>query len=223
MIELDPIDKSEAARYMGVRGEPDNAVKDLLDHYEPIVREKLRPNFVYRDSGIEFRENGVYLSALEILLTGNDIKKHLKGCKRAIVFAATVSAEADKLIRQTAVTDVAGSLAVDCLCSAAIEQLCGKIEELIFSETEVKYRTWRFSPGYGDLPLTIQKDLLTVLNAQRRIGLTVTESCLMIPSKSVSAIIGISDFPPSDEIKKGCAGCTLRGNCAFSGGGGCHF
>jgi hypothetical protein len=222
MIKLDILSKSEAARYMGVKGQPDKSVNDILDKYEPIVREKLRPNYVYRESDIEFTENGVRLSVMENTLRGNDIKKHLKGCTKAVIFAATVSAEADKLIRQTAVTNMAESLAVDCLCSTAIEQLCDKIEEEIFSKINAPYRTWRFSAGYGDLPISSQKDFITSLNAQRRIGLTVTDNFLLIPSKSVTAIIGISENPPSNEVKKGCAGCNLRENCAYTHNGGCH-
>lgn len=222
MIKLDEISKSEAARYMGVKGQPDSAVNAILEKYEPIVRERLRPNYVYRETDIEFTNNGVMLSVMENALGGEDIGKHLKGCNKAVIFAATVSAEADKLIRQTAVTDMAESLAVDCLCSAAIEQVCNKAEEEIFRDIDAPYRTWRFSPGYGDLPISSQRDFLTALNAQRRIGLTVTDSFLLIPSKSVTAIIGISDNPPSDEIKKGCAGCNLKENCAYTHNGGCH-
>ena len=223
MIKLDILSKSEAARYMGIKGQPDRSVSDsILDRYEPIVREKLRPNYVYRESDIEFTEKGVKLSVMENILKGNDIKKHLKGCTKAVIFAATVSAEADKLIRQAAVTDMVESLAVDCLCSTAIEQLCDKIEEDIFGRISAPYRTWRFSAGYGDLPIESQKDFISSLNAQRRIGLTVTDNFLLIPSKSVTAIIGISENPPSDEVKKGCSGCNLRENCAYTHNGGCH-
>ena len=127
----------------------------------------------------------------------------------------TVSAEADKLIRQAAVTDMTESLAYDCLCSAAIEQVCNRAEEEIFAGSKV-YRTWRFSPGYGDLPISLQKELLYALNAQRRIGLTVTANSLLIPSKSVTAIIGVSDEPITQHKKGGCAECNMRGRCAFS-------
>ncbi len=220
MIKLDPLDKAEAARYMGVRGKADAQTSALLEKYEPIVRAKLRPAYVYREAEVRFTDKEIYLTGLEIPLTGNSVRRHLKGCKKAVMLAATVSAEADKLIRQTAVTDMAGSLAVDCLCSAAIEQVCEKAEIEIFKVIEAPFRTWRFSPGYGDLPISIQKELLLTLNAQRRIGLTVTDSCLMVPTKSVTAIIGISDSPPENR-KKGCSVCSMRESCAFKHNGGC--
>lgn len=218
MIELDPISISEAARYMGVKGEPIGVVAELLHRCERLVREKVRPNFVYIETDIEFRENGVYLGAMSEPLTGEDIRKHLLGCDRALLLAVTLSQEADKLIRQAAVRDMAESLAIDCLCSAAVEQACGKAEQEIFSQRPAPYRTWRFSPGYGDLPITLQRSFLLALNAQRRIGMTATDSCLLIPSKSVTAIIGISD-KPIDREKRGCQVCNMRESCAYRAGG----
>lgn len=222
MIRLDPISKEEAARYMGVRGVPDAATAELIDRCEPVVREKVRPAYVYREVSVVQRSDGVYLPETELLLPGEDIKSHLKDCRKAVIFAATISAEADKLIRQAAVSDMAESLAYDCLCSAAVEQVCAKAEEEIFSGYGEHYRTWRFSPGYGDLPISVQSSFLRALNAQRRIGLTATENSLLLPSKSVTAIIGIAERPPEHEGGSGCEVCNMRDRCAFSHSGGCR-
>ena len=102
-MELSRISKEEAARYMGVRGEPDEAVKELLDRAERLVREKVRPKYVYLETDITFAEDGVHLGAMSEPLTGEDIRRHLKGCTKAVMLAATLSQEADKLIRQAAV------------------------------------------------------------------------------------------------------------------------
>ena len=96
-----------------------------------------------------------------------------------------------------------------------MEQVCDKAEEEIFADKPNLYRTWRFSPGYGDLPIDIQGDILNALNAQRRIGLTVTESSLLVPTKSVTAIIGISSDPIS-KGEKGCAVCSRKDSCIYS-------
>lgn len=220
MIRLDTISKAEAARYMGVRGVPDEKTAEILNKYEPIVRERLRPAFVYRETAVHIDGDGVRFDGVNAVFTGNDIKKHLAGCERAVLLAATVSAEADKLIRQTSVVGMAEALAVDCLCSSAIEQVCDKAEKEIFSANPVKFRTWRFSPGYGDLPISLQKDLILALNAHRRIGLTVTDNFLLIPSKSVTAIVGISDNP-IEKGKKGCDVCSMRDTCGVRLNGGC--
>ncbi len=218
MMKLNPISKKETARYMGIKGIPDDRISEIIDRCEIIVRESVIPKYVYRKTTVNFTENGVLLGGVNTILLGKDIKKHLSGCTEAIVMAVTLSAEADKLIRRTAVTDMAEALAVDCLCSAGVEQVCDRAEEEIFENVKAKYRTWRFSAGYGDLPLGIQKDLLIFLNAQRRIGLTITENSLLLPSKSVTAIIGISETPV-ERGKKGCESCKMKGNCAFSASG----
>ena len=214
-MKLDLISTFEAARYMGVKGEPDDAVAEMLDKAEKLVREKLSPNYVCRETSVELTEDGVRLGCMDKLLVGKSLRKHLEGCDRAILLAATLSADADKLIRQAAVENMAFSLAVDCICSAAVEQVCDKAEEEIFADRQNLYRTWRFSPGYGDLPIDIQGDILNALNAQRRIGLTVTGSCLLVPTKSVTAIIGISSNPIS-KGEKGCAVCSRRDSCIYS-------
>lgn len=215
MMTLNPISKDETARYMGVKGTPDSVTAEIIDRCEILVRKTVRPKYVYRKTTVEFLEDGVRLGGLKRLLVGNDIKKHLSGCTEAVVMAVTLSAEADSLIRRTAVTDMAEALAVDCLCSSAVEQVCELAEEEIFRSIQAKYRTWRFSAGYGDFPIDIQRDLLDFLNAQRRIGLTATADSLLIPSKSVTAVIGLSENPVNHG-KKGCEGCGMRANCAFS-------
>ena len=219
MISLTHINKDEAARYMGVRGVPESNISDMLDRCEKRVLEVIRPAYVYRETAINFAEKGVVADCMAAPLTGSSIAAHLSGCARAVFMAVTLSAEADKLIRQTAVTDMAESLAVDCLCSAAVEQVCDIAEEEIFSGREGIFRTWRFSPGYGDLPIELQSDFLLALNAQRRIGLTVTENSLLLPTKSVTAIIGISD-KTIHRGKHGCGSCSLRSSCAFAKLGG---
>lgn len=133
MIKLETISKSESARYMGVKGVPDGQVTEILNRLEPVVRERVRPAYVYRKTSVNFTADGLFLDGINKELYGNDIKKHLSGCTSAVVLAVTLSGEADKLIRQTAVTDMADSLAVDCLCSAAVEQVCDIAEKEIFS------------------------------------------------------------------------------------------
>ncbi len=215
MIVLEPVSVGEAARYMGVKGDPDGNIRRLIEETDVTVRMTVVPKYVYRVSGVEILSEGVRLPDCGMFLPGDDIKKHLERCGKAVVFAATLSAEADKLIRKAEVSDMAEALAMDCVCSSLIEQFCDKAEEEIFREVKASYRTWRFSPGYGDLPISVQEELVKALNAQRRIGLTVTPENIMIPSKSVTAVIGISEVPVHERAGK-CEFCNMRGMCAFS-------
>ena len=91
--------------------------------------------------------------------------------------------------------------------------------EEIFEKVKSNSRTWRYSPGYGDLPLDIQFDLLTLLQAQKRIGLTVMNSNMMVPTKSVTAFIGLSEGEV-DRSTRGCESCNMKDRCKFMKSGG---
>lgn len=212
-MKLNPVSKREAARYMGIKGEPDENIQSLIDEAERNVREKINARYAYRVVSLSFSEAGVFAGDME--LAGEDIRSHLEGCTYAVIMAATLTTDADTIIRQAGVAGAAEALAADCICSAAIEQVCDRAEDEIFSVMKTTKRTSRFSPGYGDFPLGFQKTLLDFLDAPKRIGLTVTESCMMIPTKSVTAVIGISD-KELEPRKKGCAACKMSKQCGFS-------
>ena len=75
---------------------------------------------------------------------------------------------------------------------------------------------WRFSPGYGDCPLSAQPSILAALNASRLLGLTATTTNLLMPTKSVTAFIGLFDGPVHDaNTRPTCNICRLRPSCAF--------
>lgn len=215
MVKLDNINKSEAMRYMGLGSSiPDKPISDIIDKCETELLNSIRPLYTYGIFNLSFSDNGIVLENTPLVLTGNAIKKHLKGCSKVVLLAATLGIEADKAIKRRQVSDLASALATDSLASAAIEQVCNLAEDEIKEKVKPLYMTWRFSPGYGDLPFSLQKTLLTVLNAQKIIGLTVTDSLIMLPSKSVTAIIGLSE-QEIEKTRQGCAVCNLRTTCQF--------
>lgn len=106
------------------------------------------------------------------------------------------------------------ALAMDAMASAAIEQICNRAEEQFREQMPGIYFTWRYSPGYGDLPLELQPQILQLLDAQKRLGLTVTPEHILIPRKSVTALIGLS-AQPLKKGTRGCATCRMRETCQF--------
>ena len=121
------------------------------------------------------------------------LKKNLLGCDRAVLFAATIGSGIDRLIRRFEKADPKTGLLLQGLGAERVESLCDAFNEEvkeICEETGRKPRM-RYSPGYGDLPIEVQKVFLPLLDAERRLGITLSESCLMAPSKSVTAIIGV--------------------------------
>ena len=118
------------------------------------------------------------------------------------------------LIRRNEAVDMTSAVITDFLASAAVEQVCDEAERDITSQLSQYNATWRFSPGYGDLPLDIQPDFLTVLDAQKRIGLNATANNILTPRKSVTALIGLSTGEIAKK-KRGCEACSMKDKCTF--------
>ena len=154
------------------------------------------------------------ISGCTLALNGSDIAAHLEGCSGVIVMCATVGGVADRLIRRLQVEDMAKAVIADAFAGAAVEQVCAKAEEIIKKEFDGKYFTWRYSPGYGDFPINMQKQLLDVLDAPRKIGLCASGSSMLTPVKSVTAVMGVSDKPLPSK-KRGCVTCNMRETCQF--------
>lgn len=152
---------------------------------------------------------------LDSFLSGKDIRRHLNGCTDCVLLCATLGAQVDTLIRRTQFHDMAKALWLDAAASTAIEEVCDGVQQSI-SDTLQKQLTTRFSCGYGDLPLNAQAHFLSILDAHRKIGLTLSVSGMLMPIKSVTAVIGIFDDPsPCCESISPCDICHLRTICQF--------
>ncbi len=207
------INKKEALRYLGIKGEPDKKTEELISLCEKELLKVTEPKFLFRKFEIAEVSDGVDVDNGSLFLSGERIKKHLDGCKSAVLMCATLGQGVDRLIRQLQITDLAKAVVVDALASAATEQLCDYAENEIRSFSEGYHLTTRFSPGYDDLPIDVQKDFLSLLSAQKKIGLCSTDSMLLTPRKSVTAIIGLSDKKTADY--KSCDNCSLKENCRY--------
>lgn len=216
---LTELNDNEILMYLGHRGQkvPEDLVRQIEICKERVMK-AARPRFVWRR--VSYRDH----RAEDLLLPGKDIENLMEQCGEAVLVAATLGPEIDQITRKYEVVDAADALIMDACASVAIENVCNHFEEDLREEItgEGKFLTDRFSPGYGDLPLEIQKDLCRMLNASRRIGLTVSESMLMVPCKSVTAVIGIADQPQPHRAS-GCEVCNLFRTCEFrKEGRSCH-
>lgn len=151
---------------------------------------------------------------LAALWQGGDIRRHLAGCGRCVLMCLTLGAGIDRLLRAAGVGDVWQNMLLDSAASCLIEACAGEAEAALREEYEARgeYLTRRFSPGYGDFPLALQPEFLRLTGAHKRIGLTVTDTCILVPRKSVTAVCGISPTP-SEGALAGCATCALRETC----------
>ena len=209
---LESPDRAEALRYMGF-GEivPEESFTARIDSAEKELIKTAAPRFIWRIFPVVRDEKGI-ISAGGIRLSGNAIAEHLEGCTEAVFMAATLSAQGDMFISRAKARSMTDALIADALAKFPCQKRIWRI--LFLKELQGKYTTWRFSPGYGDLPLDLQEDILSLLDAQRKIGLTVTDSSILIPTKSVTAIMGVSDNPLPKK-RQGCAYCNMRDRCQF--------
>ncbi len=214
MSERVKIDVNEAIRYMGYREKPSDVEMTLIKDCCELLESEITPRYVYRVFDIEPTADGVRLVGSSLVFKGKDIVDHLEGCEKCVLLCATASARADEIIRLKETQDMAQGYMTDCLASAAVESICNELEAELAKKLSGWYFTWRFSPGYGDFPLDIQPDIIETLNAGKRAGVSCTESLLLVPRKSVTAVIGLSSKPIENQ-RRGCAICSMSDKCEF--------
>ena len=203
------IDTAQAARYFGARGTPDESTMALLEKCAVPLLAVATPRAVWLEADVDaLAEVGI--------LRGGDVMKHLEGCPQALLLAVTLGPAVDAQIRRAGVGDIAAGVASDALGSALAEQAAEAAEAELrqWAAKEGKYLTGRFSPGYGDWDIAVQPLVATALDTVRRAGLCVTDTNLMIPRKSVTAILGVSDHPVKGKLA-GCGHCVLRTRCEY--------
>lgn len=225
MFEIKP-DKNEILRYLGHNGQKvDDSIYTLIDECIDEIRSIARFRYTYKifdvKIGVSQGSLCIELSDTNVKLTGNDIYEHLRDCRKCAVMAVTLGVEVDNIIRTAQRDDMLKALVLDSCATEFIEKLCDNVENEIraIAQSENKGINFRFSPGYGDLPIDVQSSVVRILDGTRKIGLTVTENSLMIPGKSVTAIIGFTTDYKLKPGKTGCDICSMRNNCMFRRGG----
>ena len=211
------IDVDEALRYLGARG-ADGAARAEAERVARELENRVTPRYTYRELELAESPEGIILPALHLSLPGALAKRMLGGCHHVILLCCTLGAAFDSLLRTAQARDMAYAVTLDACGNAYVEAACGAAERDIAARHPGQYLTDRFSPGYGDLPLSLQPRLLDALDAPRRVGVSCTDSCLMIPAKSVTALMGLADSPRPARVR-GCAFCSLRDRCPHRKGG----
>ena len=217
------INRKEALRYLSCNDEKAAESMPVIGECADELLKVMNPKYIYRYFDIEVSENEITAAGARLTLSGSDIVSRLKGCTGMYLIAATLGPGADRLIRIQQVTDMAKAVVTDAFASAAVEELCLEAEEKIKAEAPGRFFTWRYAPGYGDFSIEIQKQFLDVLDAPRKIGLCTSDSRMLIPVKSVTSVMGVSE-KPLPEKARGCITCNMREKCKFrKSGNHCGF
>ena len=158
--------------------------------------------------------DGEELEGAGLVLTGGMARKMLADCDRAVLLCCTLGAGFEAMLRAEQARSMARAALLDACGSAWVEAGCDGAEREIAARFPGLYLTDRFSPGYGDLPLALQRDICGVLDAPRRLGVQVGDSLLLNPAKSVTAVIGLSETPQPARVR-GCGFCAMRESCQY--------
>lgn len=210
------IDKAETLRYLGYHGqELDEVTNARIDRMIDLCLRVARPRYAYTFFEISKVPEGIHLEGTDVTFLGKDIASHLKGASALVLMAVTLGHECERELCTLEAKSVADAV---CFNSASIA-LTEAVADHCQSEAAALYRpkgyyiNARYSPGYGDFPLSQQSEVLRLLNAEVRLGITLTPGDLMLPRKSVTAALGL--FTEEQAEKTSCLSCVMREYCQF--------
>ena len=200
------IDKKEVIRYLGYgKALPDNEILKLIENIVAETENAVSPVASYEKYPLTFFENGrVDIGPLSV--TSNSLFCNLSGCKEAFVFVSTVGHKVDRLIKEKSIMSTVNGAIAQATGAAAAEAFADYVNLKLNEDLNGCYLRPRFSPGYGDFDVAYQPQILMLADKKSKTGIYLTESLMMIPSKSVSAVVGICRDKPECE-KSGCADC----------------
>lgn len=185
--------KREIARYARADA-TDTRIAALMDECMQEAEQALDYRVCYTVGDIT--REGKSLTFCGISTQSATIAKALNGCEKLLLFAATVGAPFDRLIAKYSRLEPSKALVLQAIGAERIESLCDAFCEKMNTDLNPQGKSLRtrVSPGYGDIPLAMQTEIFQVLDCERKIGLTLNNSLIMSPSKSVTAIAGIGAY-----------------------------
>lgn len=208
---------AQVARYLGYGGKPLDA--EMLAEIEAVsakLRAVATPRAIHRAFSLE----DTSLQGTTLCLEGDDIAELLKTSHKCLLFALTLGRGVDQALQRLQIQNLSRAVVLDACASSMIECLCQDMDKAFRLQYQVEgvFLTTRFSPGYGDLPLYTQDALCALLESPKTIGLTVASNHLLNPSKSITAIVGVSHIP-QPTTRTACSYCALSGQCHYQKGG----
>ncbi len=201
--------KNEIFRYSGCKS-ADEHISKLIDSCLDEISGKLTYKVCWCELPLEITNEICDFNCIK--LCSKNLAQNLSGCKSAVIFAATIGVEIDRLIAKYGRISPSRAIIYQAIGAERIEALCDAFCEDLEFQKGVALKP-RFGPGYGDLSLECQKDIFNMLECTKKIGIFLNNSLLMSPSKSVSAIVGITNNIPTKKYNK-CNYCDNK-DCSF--------
>ena len=209
------INRREIYRYLGLgTASPDERTSELTEDCIRELSGVISPRSFSRSFPLSFLPDGTMDFGCFTVNSGN-LRKNLKECTEVILFAASLGTGPDFLIRRYSRLEMSRAVVLQAAAAAMIEGYCNEVNAALKEEAGRRglYLRPRFSPGYGDFSLEYQRQLCRTLEAEKTVGITLTDSLLMMPSKSVTAVIG-AGREECGCVNDGCEACKKK-DCLY--------
>lgn len=209
------MEKQEILRYLGA-GKSDPQLDLLIARAEKELIQTSTPRYVSGKFSLSVRDHGAVIGGT--YLPSKTLAAHLKGCQEAFLVAFTLGPGVDALIRRYELVEMSLVPVLQACAAVYTEEQADQSQEDLETYAKEKglFLRPRYSPGYGDLPLSSQRFLFDALQVSKKIGVTLTDTFLMLPMKSITGVVGLSKDPSLCHVGK-CMSCSAK-NCPFRKG-----
>lgn len=202
------MNKKAILHYLNYTGEIDERMNQLLD--ECIAEVQKLAHFKVTTQKFSLQHHPLTIVELHLELHSNDLEEVFSMCDECLVIACTLGVMIDRQIKYYEHINMTKAVIFDAVSSRYLEECCDEYEKLL----NLGVRTFRFAPGYGDLPLELNRQLASVLQVDRKLGVSMNKGGLFVPMKSMLGIIGIGQ-----AREKSCLTCLRRESCILRKGG----
>jgi len=202
------MNKKAILHYLGIQKEADDKTNVLIDECIKEVQEIAHFKVVTRE--FDLKHQPLCIQEMDLLLESKDLAFYFQECQKCLVIACTLGIQIDRKIKYYEHIDMAKAIVFDAVSSRYLEECCDDYEKTL----NLGIHTFRFAPGYGDLPLALNIPLSRVLQIDKKIGVSINDGGLFIPMKSMLGIIGIGK-----SFQKTCLSCIRKEYCELRKGG----
>lgn len=204
----------EAAGYLGYCAQkPPEDVRCLMQRAFGELHDAPAPRMTIKEATCRIAGDEVWLDGHAF--ASRDLAQCLKGCDGALLLAATMGLAVDAAIARASIREMSYAVVLQACASAQLERFVQqKLEGIALQRLpQGQYITQRWAPGYGDFAFECQKPFLSLVAPPHKMGVSLTDSGMLVPTKSITAVVGVSPVPQPFAPSK-CAYCT-KIDCEF--------
>lgn len=196
------MNRQSILNYLMILGEADNETNKLIGECIEEVKELSLFKYIYKE--VNLTHSPLMISEIEMALESDDLNLYFNDCHSALLVGCTLGSEVDRKLRYYQYDNLAKAVVFDAVCNAYLEEMADAYEDTL----DLPQRTFRFCPGYGDIPLEYNVPISSYLNIEKNLFVHINQAGLFVPLKTMVGIIGIGK-----EVKKTCLSCMKLDTC----------